>query len=64
MLHYPEELYYAGNSIKLQYSYENIIKTLNELSENAVLTTVLTDSPEYPTNMYEKSLKMDYFLLK
>ena len=62
MLHYPEELYYAGNSIKLQYSYENIIKTLNELSENAVLTTVLTDSLEYPTNMYEKSLKMDYFL--
>lgn len=63
MLYYPESLYYAGNSIKLEYSYENIQKFLGAMKADQAYFSLLTSDPTLVFTQYDKffDLKFDVY---
>ena len=60
MLSFPEELYYAGDSIVSKYSFEKIQNTLRQMYDNKVLTAVLSDKIDFDMNYFNERLKMKY----
>jgi insulysin len=62
MLYLPEELYVAGYSIKLKYSFEKIQETLLELSPERAFTSILTEKPSVNLTLYDSGFDLWYYV--
>ena len=63
MLYYPESLYYAGSSIKLQYSFEAIQKALSAMNPSQALFSLLTSDPNATFTQYDPFFDLRFDLL-